>query len=79
MRAFIDLGAELLDRYERDLTVEPLLNGDDLLASLDLRPGEIIGSLLREVREAQLEGKVGSREEALEWAKRAIEASVAGD
>lgn len=79
LRAFIDLGAALLDQYERDLVVEPLLNGDDLLTSLDLRPGEIIGSLLREVREAQLEGKVGSREEALRWAKKTLETSVAGD
>jgi poly(A) polymerase len=73
LRAFIDLCSELLDQYERDAALEPLLSGGDLLASLGLEPGELIGSLLREVREAQLDGKVESREEALEWARTVLE------
>lgn len=73
LQAFMDLCGELLDQHERDAALEPLLSGGDLLASLGLEPGELIGSLLREVREAQLEGKVGSREEALEWARASLE------
>jgi poly(A) polymerase len=73
LEAFMDLCAELLEQYEHDAALEPLLSGGDLLASLGLEPGELIGSLLREVREAQLEGKVGNREEALEWAKAHLE------
>lgn len=47
-----------------DLKPKPLVTGEDLLA-LGLKPGPLIGELLREVEEAQLEGKVKTREEAM--------------
>ena len=77
LQAFIDLCAALLDQYEWDGALEPLISGGDLLASLGLEPGELIGSLLRGVREAQLEGSVRSREEALDWARATLEAGGA--
>jgi poly(A) polymerase len=43
----------------------PLVNGDDLVA-LGYRPGPVFGEILRAVEDAQLEGAVGSREQALE-------------
>jgi poly(A) polymerase len=56
----------------------PLLTGHDLLA-LGLRPGPTVGRILREIEELQLEERLRSREEALEFAKsRAAEARDGG-
>jgi len=58
---------------------EPLLNGHDLLA-LGLRPGPMVGQILREVEELQLEERLKSRAEALEFARsRAAAATPAPD
>ena len=65
--------AMMLDMfYETDEMVraEPILRGTDLMRELGLAPGPQIGRLLAEVREAQAEGEVRTREEALEWARR---------
>jgi poly(A) polymerase len=47
----------------------PLLTGRDLLA-LGLRPGPMVGRILREAEELQLEEQLRSREEALAFAQR---------
>ncbi|GIW40720.1 MAG: HDIG domain-containing protein [Candidatus Binatia bacterium] len=47
----------------------PLLRGRDLL-ELGFRPGPLFGEILRAVEDAQLEGTLGSREEAVEWVER---------
>ena len=47
----------------------PLLTGDDLL-SLGMKPGPLMGALLSEIREKQLQDELNSREEALAWAKK---------
>ncbi|MGO9246843.1 MAG: CCA tRNA nucleotidyltransferase [Verrucomicrobiia bacterium] len=52
---------------------EPLLNGHDLLA-LGLTPGPMVGQILREVEELQLEERLKSRAEALEFAKSRVSA-----
>jgi putative nucleotidyltransferase with HDIG domain len=49
----------------------PLLTGHDLLA-LGLRPGPTVGRILREIEELQLEERLRSREEALEFAKSRV-------
>ena len=46
-----------------------LLNGHELMAELDLRPGPIIGQLLEAIREAQVVGKVNTRLEAVDLAR----------
>ena len=78
LQAFVGLCTELLEQRETDEEVKPLINGGDLLVHLDMRPGERVGSLLRQVREAQLEGKVANKEEALEWAKVTLEGGSNG-
>jgi len=51
----------------------PLLTGHDLLA-LGLTPGPAVGRILREIEELQLEERLNSRAEALEFARsRAVE------
>ncbi len=48
---------------------KPLLTGDDLLA-LGLKPGPLVGRILREVAERQLREQLQSREAALAFARR---------
>jgi poly(A) polymerase len=52
----------------------PLLTGHDLLA-LGLTPGPTVGQILREVEELQLEERLKSRAEALEFAKSRVTAA----
>jgi tRNA nucleotidyltransferase/poly(A) polymerase len=65
----VELAARMLDDYWRRggerIAPEPLISGTDLLHEFDLQPGPRIGELLEVVREAQVVGEVGSREEAL--------------
>ena len=52
----------------------PLLTGHDLLA-LGLTPGPTVGQILRELEELQLEERLKSRAEALEFAKSRVAAT----
>src|SRR5947207_6385966 len=47
----------------------PLVRGDDLIA-LGLKPGPKFGEILEAAETQQLEGKLRTREEALEWVKK---------
>ena len=51
---------------EEELRPKPLLNGRDLIAA-GFRPGPALGRILRALEDAQLEGRLSSREEAMEW------------
>jgi poly(A) polymerase len=55
----------------REETLRPprLLTGADLMAA-GFRPGEWMGRILNAVEEAQLNGEISSREEALQWVAR---------
>jgi len=57
---------------------EPLLRGRDLLA-LGLEPGPRVGRLLAELYEAQLDGQVATREQALAAAERIVERGKRGE
>ena len=48
--------------------IPPILTGKDLIA-LGLKPGPEFSSILDQIREAQLDGNVGTKEEAIELAK----------
>ena len=54
---------------QEDIKPKPLINGKDLLG-LGFAEGPLIGKILRVAEEAQLERKVATKEEALEWVKR---------
>jgi poly(A) polymerase len=67
-----------LDNYEfvrrkqsevppEELKPKPLITGDDLIAQ-GMKPGPIFGKLLHEIEDAQLEGRITTREEALRMA-----------
>ena len=55
----------------REAAEPPLVRGDDVMAALGLPPGPPVGRALRQVREAQALGLVGTRDEALAWLARA--------
>jgi poly(A) polymerase len=73
--------AEQIDYCERYLRVQPhgpinpppLLTGDDLVQH-GLVPGAQFKALLEQVREAQLDGQLRSKGEALEWVDRHLRA-----
>lgn len=72
-----DLGAfafcqEFLQRTPRDdLDPPPLLGGDDLIA-LGLAPGPRFREILEQVRDAQLNGELHTREEARSWIRERL-------
>jgi len=51
---------------------EPMLNGKMLL-SLGLKPGKMLGELIRESFDMQLEGKLSSHDDVHAWAARVIQ------
>lgn len=66
----------LCERYirARDSILPPrLLQADELMHRLDLKPGPIIGQLLEAIAEAQAEGIVRSKQDALWFASERLE------
>jgi tRNA nucleotidyltransferase/poly(A) polymerase len=65
----------MLDRYWETFLqqTKPLINGNDILTTFHLKPGKVVGKLLKEVDEAQAAGEIHSREEALSLARHVLE------
>ena len=59
------------EQHEQVVAPPPLVNGRDLIAQLALQPGPEIGRLLRLIAEAQAAGEIQTRQEALDFARRA--------
>ena len=77
-----DLETHLIALWEKALEVReevvrplqkarPLITGQDLI-DLGLLPGPLFKTLLSDIQEERLEGKISTREEALQWAQRRI-------
>lgn len=62
------LKKKLVEYSQEDIRPKPLVRGEDVLA-LGISPGPLVGKILEEVRDLQLDGKLTSREEALHWIK----------
>jgi hypothetical protein len=58
------------ERPEESVSPPPLLTGRDLIESMGLEAGPLIGEILEKVREAQATGEIQSQEEALELARQ---------
>lgn len=71
--ACLEVCARLLEAwYEKaeEIVAPPqLLNGNDLMNELNMRPGRAMGELLELVKEEQASGQIGKREEALDFAR----------
>ncbi len=63
----------LIHRYldPQDLVAhpKPLINGNDLIQSLDISPSPKIGEILTEIQIAFIEGKISTKDEAISFAK----------
>jgi hypothetical protein len=74
--AALDVARLLLENYwERPTeTVAPprLLDGNDLMRELGLKPGPVVGKLLEAIREGQATGKIDSRDRALDFARQQL-------
>ncbi len=69
---------EVIDKiaqlYHKDISSTPvlpmpLIDGDDVMKALKLKPGKKIGFVLQKVREKQLGGELKTKKAALEWLK----------
>ncbi|HVU14054.1 MAG TPA: HD domain-containing protein [Phototrophicaceae bacterium] len=57
------------EEYERLVEPPVLINGNELMQALGLKPGPIVGELLERIREAQVSGVVTTTDEALRLAR----------
>jgi poly(A) polymerase len=57
------------EEYFPSVNTPELLKGRDLMAFLQMKPGPKMGELLKEIREAQLLGKLRDRQDALDFAR----------
>ncbi len=67
---------KMLNKYyyhKERILPKPLVRGDEIMESLNLPQGPIIGRLLKRVGEAQAGGKLKNREEALEFLKKILD------
>ncbi|NPA32955.1 MAG: CCA tRNA nucleotidyltransferase [Aquificae bacterium] len=65
-----------LERFRKELKKspqKPLLSGHDIMKELGIKPGKLVGEIKRALEEAQLEGRVKTREEALKYAREVYE------
>jgi putative nucleotidyltransferase with HDIG domain len=66
----------LLEAYfehaQEQVSPQQLIDGEDLMRELGLKPGPKVGELLEIVREAQAAGEVVNKDEALELAQRTL-------
>jgi poly(A) polymerase/tRNA nucleotidyltransferase (CCA-adding enzyme) len=61
--------ADYYDRPHERIDPPTLLDGNDLIGSFGLEPGPQIGHLLELVREGQVSGQIGTREDALAFVR----------
>lgn len=57
---------KMAELKHEEIHPEPLLRGRDLIA-MGFTPGPLFHKILQEVEEAQLEGEISTREQAVEW------------
>ncbi|AAC07883.1 HDIG domain-containing metalloprotein [Aquifex aeolicus] len=73
IKALMETIAELESFNRNEMKEEiqkPLLNGDEIMEILGIKPGKIVGILKKALLEAQIDGKVETKEEAIEFIKR---------
>ncbi|MGQ9475606.1 MAG: HD domain-containing protein [Actinomycetota bacterium] len=68
---------DLLDDLVMEKETPPLIRGRDLVRELGMEEGPAVGEVLRRVREAQMEGRIRGREEAIRLAEEIVSAGSA--
>jgi tRNA nucleotidyltransferase/poly(A) polymerase len=78
--AALDVCRIFLENYwehpEDVISPPKLLDGNEIMRELDLKPGRQVGEVLEVIREGQATGKVSTREEAITFGKKWLEESV---
>lgn len=73
---YLEISKILLENYfeKPQETVSPprLVNGNDLMKELNIKPSRLLGELLEAIRENQAEGNIYTREEAIFFAKEEL-------
>ncbi len=66
--------------FEERSKIEPetLVTGDDLIARFGISPGPELGALLDHLREAQVQGEILDKDQALAWVQRRLDESPTG-
>ena len=73
--AFLKFGQTVLEERRNYLQLKQkprLVTGHDLIRWFQLSPGPVIGQLLQEIEEAQLNGEIRTREEARRWLEKRL-------
>ncbi len=65
-----DLVKYYFEEYYPAVSTPELIKGRDLIGFLQMKPGPLVGQLLKEIREQQLVGALRDRDEALDFASR---------
>ncbi len=60
---------KLEELAHEEIHPKPLLGGKDLI-EMGFAPGPLFHDILEEIHEAQLEGRIGTKEEAMEWVRK---------
>jgi len=63
---------DLLSYYPEEFTpqsAKPLVDGKEIMATLGIPQGEVVGALLERLKEAEVSGKVRNKEDALQFLK----------
>ncbi|MCP3904763.1 MAG: CCA tRNA nucleotidyltransferase [Planctomycetes bacterium] len=76
-QAFVDIQRRVMELAETDLAPEPLIGGEDLIRA-GLQPGPTFKRILDGVYDAQLEGSIANRDEALALAEAIVQTEPEG-
>jgi len=69
----------LWDRPQEVIAPPRLLDGDELMKGLDIKPGPEVGRLLEAIRENQAAGKITDRNQALAFAREMLARGFTGE
>lgn len=73
VKEYLQKIAEMKEKFGAERRVKPLLNGDEVMKILGLKPGPEVRKALELLIDAQAEGKIATREEAEEYLKQAFD------
>ena len=65
----------LLNYYNevKDITQhKPLLNGEEIMQILNLKPSKKVGEIMEEIKEMQLSGEIKTKDEAIDYLKKSF-------
>lgn len=73
---YLEISKILLEHYfekpQEAVSPPRLVNGNDLMKALNLKPSRLLGELLEAIRENQADGKIQTREQAIEFAREEL-------